>query len=103
MRRLADVALRIHSEHTLDRLFQEVADSARDLIGAKYAALGVIDETGKGLRLFVTSGLSPEQHQKIGSLPQGHGILGLLISEPHPIRLPNLTKHPKSFGFPPHR
>src|SRR5437667_8512561 len=68
MQRLADVALRIHSEHTLDRVFQEVADAARDVIGARYAALGVIDESGKELRLFVTSGLSPQQHQEIGSL-----------------------------------
>ena len=102
MQRLADVALRIHSEHTLDRVFQEVADAARDVIGARYAALGVIDESGKELRLFVTSGLSPQQHQEIGSLPRGHGILGLLISEPHSIRLPDLKKHPRSYGFPPH-
>jgi signal transduction histidine kinase len=71
------------------------------VIGAQYAALGVLDPQKHELRTFVTSGLSPEDHAKIGTLPAGRGILGLLISEPHTIRLPDLTRHPKSYGFPP--
>src|SRR5260370_14258666 len=101
MERLAAVSLRIHSEHTWERVFQEIADAARDVTGAKYAALGVLNDTGHELRSVVTSGLTPEQHAKIGALPRGHGILGLLIKEPKPIRLPDLSKHPKSYGFPP--
>ncbi|MBI4501115.1 MAG: GAF domain-containing sensor histidine kinase [Gemmatimonadetes bacterium] len=102
MERLASVALRIHSEHTLERVFQEVVDAARDVTGARYAALGVLDENRDKLSAFVTSGLTPEQHARIGDLPRGHGILGLLIKNPEPIRLPDLAKHPKSYGFPPH-
>jgi signal transduction histidine kinase len=102
LERLAGISLRIHAEHTLERVFQEVADAARDLIGAKYAALGVLDEKRERLLTFVTSGLPPEQHAKIGSLPHGLGILGLLISDPRPLRLPDLTQHPKSYGFPAH-
>jgi len=101
VQRLATVALRIHSEHTLERVFQEIADAARDVTGARYAALGVLDASGHELRSFVTSGLTAEQYAKIGALPRGHGILGLLITDPKPIRLPDLTKHPKSYGFPP--
>ena len=101
LERLVGVALRIHSEHTLERVFQEVADAARDVIGARYAAMGILDGEKKGLRTFVTSGMSKEEHEKIGHLPHGRGILGLLITNPFPIRLPNLTEHPRSFGFPP--
>jgi signal transduction histidine kinase len=101
LERLVGVALRIHSEHTLDRVFQEVADAARDVIGARYAAMGILDVEKKGLRTFVTSGMSREEHEKIGNLPHGRGILGLLITNPFPIRLPDLAKHPRSFGFPP--
>ena len=81
---------------TLDRI---VAASAV-LAGARYAALGVLDEEGNALADFVTVGLSPDQVSAIGPLPRGHGILGQLISMPRPLRLHDLTTHPASFGFP---
>src|SRR5439155_26292720 len=65
-------------------------------------ALGVFDRAGHGLSEFITAGLDPAERAGIGSLPEGHGILGLLILEPKPLRLADLTSHPDSFGFPPH-
>ncbi|MBI4419887.1 MAG: GAF domain-containing sensor histidine kinase [Gemmatimonadetes bacterium] len=99
---LVRASLRIHGEHTLERVLQTVADTAREVIGAKYAALGVLDATGQGLSNFVASGLSLEQHAKIGTLPRGLGVLGLLIREPKPLRLQNISAHPKAHGFPAH-
>jgi signal transduction histidine kinase len=101
LERLVTLTLRIHSEHTLEKVFQSVADAACGVIGAKYAALGVLADDGKSLRTFVTSGMTPEDHTRIGALPHGRGVLGLLITDPRPIRLPNIKQHPKSFGFPP--
>lgn len=101
LERLLRAGIRIYGERELDRVLQEVADSAREVTDARYAALGVLDASGSGLANFVTSGLTPEQHTSIGSLPRGHGILGLLIKDPRPLRLGDLTKHPQSYGFPP--
>jgi GAF domain-containing protein len=102
VRRLSSAAIRITSELDLDRVLQEVADSAREVIGARYAALGVLDNTGEGLETFVVSGLSDAERAAIGDPPKGHGLLGLLIKDPTPLRLEDLTTHPASGGFPPH-
>jgi signal transduction histidine kinase len=83
-------------------MLQRIIDVALDLVDARYGALGVLDEAGTGLSQFVTTGLDPETHRAIGELPKGHGILGLLIVDPRPLRLPDLREHPDSFGFPPH-
>src|SRR5206468_8953343 len=76
--------------------------SARELVDARYCALGVLDPTKTYLSEFITVGLTDDQRAAIGELPKGHGILGLLILEPTSIRLPDLTEHPDSYGFPPH-
>ena len=102
LERLVRAGIRINAERELDRVLQEVADSAREVIGARYAALGVLNEAGTGLGLFVTSGLTRDQHAKIGALPQGKGILGLLIRDPRPLRVADLSHHPQSYGFPAH-
>ncbi len=102
LERLVRVGIRINAERELDRVLQEVADSAREVVGARYAALGVLNESGTGLGTFVTSGLTREQYAKIGALPSGKGIMGILVHEPKPMRLADLTKHPRSRGFPPH-
>ena len=102
LERLVRAGIRINAERELDRVLQEVADSAREVIGARYAALGVLDGTGTGLGLFVTSGLSREERERMGPVPQGKGILGLLIADPKPLRLKDLSQHPESSGFPPH-
>ena len=101
LERLVRATVSVHTEHTLEGVLQQVADVSREVIGARYAALGVLDSTGEGLSQFVTSGMSPEQHERIGSLPNGRGVLGLLISHPQALRLPDIAKHPKAFGFPP--
>jgi signal transduction histidine kinase len=99
---LSRAAMRITAEHDLDRVLQEVTDSARDVIGARYAALAVLDPKGKGVSTFVTSGVTPETHNKIGSAPGGKGVLGLLITDPRPVRVSNLSQHPHASGFPTH-
>jgi signal transduction histidine kinase len=71
-------------------------------VDAKYGALGVLDPSGTRLAQFITVGIDDEMHRAIGHLPEGHGILGLLIVDPRPIRLPDLREHPDSYGFPPH-
>ncbi len=102
LERLVRSGIKINAERELERVLQEVADSARDVIGARYAALGVLDQQRTGLGTFVTSGLTAEEHARIGALPQGKGILGLLITDPKPMRLADLSRHPQSYGFPPH-
>src|SRR5206468_641762 len=70
------------------------------LIDARYGALGVLDAAGVGLAEFVNVGMTPDQIAAIGHLPEGHGILGLLILEPEPLRVADLGAHADSFGFP---
>jgi signal transduction protein with GAF and PtsI domain len=69
--------------------------------GARYAAIGILDEKRTELERFVTRGIDPELHRAIGDLPRGRGILGLLIDDPQPLRLREIGDHPKSYGFPP--
>lgn len=101
LQRLVEAGIRINTERSLDAVLQAVVDSARDVVGATYAALGVLDTTGTELERFVTSGMSAEAARQIGHPPTGKGVLGLLISDPHPIRLTNIARHPKAHGFPP--
>lgn len=100
LERLVRAGIRINAERELQRVLQEVADSARDVIGARYAALGVLNEQGTGLGTFITSGLTPAEHARIGALPEGKGILGLLIRDPKPLRVADVAGHPKAYGFP---
>lgn len=82
-------------------MLRRIVDGAVDLVDATYGALGVLDDTGTRLAQFITVGIDEEGHRAIGSLPEGHGILGLLIVDAKPLRLPDLTRHPDSYGFPP--
>lgn len=101
-RRLVEAGVALSSARSLDDVLQALADAARDLVDARYAALGVIDEAGTGLSNFITSGLNAEQRERLGKLPTGHGILGLLIRDARPIRLRDLREHPDSAGVPAH-
>lgn len=85
----------------LNSTLRRIVTNAVELVGARYGALGVLDEDGS-VRDFIHVGIPMEQADEIGSLPQGEGILGLLVEHPVPIRLADLSKHPSSIGFPPH-
>jgi signal transduction histidine kinase len=99
--RLIEVGRSLLSELDLDIVLDRVLETARDLTGARYAALGILDERRRELAQFLTRGVDPDTHRAIGDLPRGRGILGLLIEEPHPLRLADLGDHPRSYGFPP--
>ena len=71
------------------------------MTGARYAAIGILDESRENLADFITAGIDPDTHRQIGTLPRGHGVLGLLISRPVPLRLTDVSHHPRSYGFPP--
>jgi signal transduction histidine kinase len=91
----------VGSELDVVEVLRRIIEAATDLVDARYGALGVLDEPGTRLAQFITVGIDDDQRRKIGPLPEGHGILGLLIVEPRPLRLPDLREHPESFGFPP--
>jgi signal transduction histidine kinase len=101
LRRVLEVGSTVVSELDLEAVLQRVLDEARELTGARYAALGVLDQTERELERFLTVGASPAMHRAIGDLPRGRGVLGVLITEPHPLRLHQVSDHPRSFGFPP--
>jgi signal transduction histidine kinase len=99
--RLLDVGRSLLSDLDLESVLCSVLEAARDLTGARYAALGVLNEERDGLERFLTLGIDDETHRQIGDLPRGHGVLGVLISDPHPLRLSDVGQHPRSYGFPP--
>jgi signal transduction histidine kinase len=101
LERLIEVGRTLLSELDLDAVLDRVLDTACELTGARYAALGILDERRRELAQFLTRGVDPETHAAIGELPRGRGILGLLISEPRPLRLEDVNTHPQSYGFPP--
>src|SRR5436190_20868232 len=88
------------TEVSLEGVLQRVVQVGAEVIGASYAAIGVVAPDGRLLESFTTYGIDAELRASIGRLPRGHGILGLVIREAKPIRLPDLTKHPDSYGFP---
>ena len=90
----------VAADLSLPVVLRRIVDAGRDLVGARYAALGVIGHDGQ-LEQFVHAGLDDDMVTAIGDLPRGRGILGLLTSEPVPIRLADLAGHPSSAGFPP--
>jgi signal transduction histidine kinase len=102
LRRLLDAVMAVGSELDLPTILRTITESARDLVDAEYAALGVLDEDRTHLEQFVTAGIDDATRAAIGDLPKGHGLLGLLIADPRPVRLPDIGEHPDRFGFPPH-
>jgi signal transduction histidine kinase len=98
---LVGAGIALGSARSLDELLQRLVETAAELTGARYAALGVIDREGVALERFVTTGLDPEQHRAIGDLPHGRGILGVLIHDAETLRLHDLSDDPRSAGFPP--
>jgi signal transduction histidine kinase len=84
----------------VEQVLQLIVDRVRDLVGAQYAALGIVDETGL-ITDFITSGISAEQRRAIGDLPRGRGLLGLIIGENRSYRIADIASHSESYGFPP--
>jgi signal transduction histidine kinase len=98
--RLLEVGRGLMAELQIDTLLDRLLETAAELTGARYAALGVLDADRVELARFITRGVDPETHRAIGDLPRGGGILGVLISEPKPLRLEDVTADPRSYGFP---
>jgi signal transduction histidine kinase len=101
LRRLLGAVLMITADVELADLLRHLVEEARSLVGARYAALGVLNENRTGLEQFITVGLSDADEAQIGNRPAGRGVLGLLITEPAPLRLTHLEEHPGRYGFPP--
>jgi signal transduction histidine kinase len=101
LRVLVDAGIALSSELSLDALLQQLVETAAQLTGARYAALGVIDGTGHRLERFLSTGIDEDTRAAIGDPPTGRGILGVLIREARPLRLHNLAEDPRSVGFPP--
>ena len=98
---LREAALAISANLSLVETLKRIVTAAADLAEARYAALGVPDETGEYLAEFISTGLSAEAEARIGHRPRGHGILGVILREGQSLRLRDLHEHPRSFGFPP--
>jgi signal transduction histidine kinase len=84
----------------VDRVLDRVVESARELTGARYAAMGVLNESRTALARFITAGIDEATRRQVGSEPTGKGVLGELIRHPVPLRMPDVGAHPRSYGFP---
>jgi signal transduction histidine kinase len=98
---LHSAALSLTTELDLQQVLQKVVQLSRELVNARYGALGVLNEQGDYIEQFITDGITPEQRALLGEPPRGHGVLGLIIQEGKAIRLPSISAHPQSVGFPP--
>jgi len=99
--RLIEAGRGLLSELDLETLLDRLLQTATDLTGARYVALGVLDEGRRELGRFLTRGVDEDTHRAIGDLPRGRGLLGVLIEDPRPLRLDDVGDHPRSYGFPP--
>jgi signal transduction histidine kinase len=100
MRRALEVARAVMTELDLAAVLDRVLLAAREITGARYAALGILNEQRTELEQFLTSGVDEETHRAIGDLPRGRGVLGALIDHPQPLRVVDVGQHPSSYGFP---
>lgn len=99
LRALLDAVVGISTDLDLRSTLQRIVQSACALVGARYGALGIVGPD-RMLHDFIVHGISPGLHARIGDLPHGRGVLGVLIDDPRPLRMPDITQHPKSYGFP---
>ena len=100
LRRVLDAVLLIEADLELPVLLRHVIQEACDMTGARYGALGLLDESRTHLAEFITVGLEADQEEEIGARPTGRGVLGLLVANPEPLRLTQLSADEESFGFP---
>jgi len=101
LRKLLDVGRALVAELDVETVLRHVLETAREITGARYAALGILDERKEELERFVFVGIDEDTRRLIGPLPRGGGVLGELIRNPQPLRLPDVTQHRRSYGFPP--
>ena len=100
LRRLLEVGRSLLAELDPEAVLDRLLDVAQELTGARYAAIGVLDDRREQLERFLTRGIDEETHRAIGDLPRGRGVLGVLIHDPRPLRLSDVGSHPESYGFP---
>jgi len=100
LRRLLNVRKTLASESDYERLLERVLEEGRAITGARYAALGVLDQERVELERFLTSGVDAGTRGAIGEPPRGRGVLGVLVLDPRPLRLADVAEHPDSYGFP---
>jgi two-component system, NarL family, sensor histidine kinase DevS len=100
LRLLIEVGRGLVSNLELETVLNRLVEVGRELTGARYAALGILDEDRRELERFITIGIDDRTRLAIGALPRGHGVLGELIRDPKPLRLENVGDHPRSYGFP---
>jgi signal transduction histidine kinase len=100
LRRLMDVGRGLVSNLDLEAVLQQLVEVGRELTGAQYAALGILDAERRELERFITLGIDEATRTAIGDLPRGHGVLGELIRDARPLRLDDVGSHPHSYGFP---
>ncbi len=98
---LSEAVGAVAGELDVETVLQLIVDRVRSLVGAEYAALGIVDDQRR-IERFITSGISAEERRRLGPLPEGHGLLGLIITEGRSLRVPDIGSHPASSGFPPH-
>jgi signal transduction histidine kinase len=101
LQRLLDVGRSLVGVLDLELVLQRLLEVAREQTGARYAAIGVLDLTRELVERFVTAGIPDHERLLIGHPPLGRGVLGVLIKDPRPLRLPEVSAHPESYGFPP--
>ena len=101
MRALLDAVVAISAGLEISEMLARIVRSACTLVGARYGALGILGPDREHLIEFVTEGISGDERQQIGDLPRGHGILGLIIRDPSPLRVSDIASHPEAYGFPP--
>ncbi len=90
----------VAAELDIDRVLQLIVDRVRELVGARFAALGIADHRGR-IERFISSGVSPEARAAIGHVPQGQGLLGLIIRDGRTVRTSDISSDPRRYGFPP--
>jgi signal transduction histidine kinase len=100
IRHLLDVGRALTTELDQGVVLDRVLETARQITGARYAAIGILNHQRSELEQFLTSGVDEAAHRAIGDLPRGRGVLGALIEHPQPLRLADVGQHPSSYGFP---